>query len=275
MLITDHRFVALNREAELAKRLLCSGLTALRKATPTRPGIYYVAFFGLSIGLERLAKLVWLIDECIARNGAFPTDKDLKAIRHDIRALLDKANAIQAKQNLTASDTLACDALSILLIKFLSNFAEATRYFNIDVIVGGKSSGLGDPVKSWHDQVGATILAAPRVKAKEKKWQKQATSVSGALSPAIVFAVAAGGTLLTSVSSLSLSEQQAAEINKQAQWKLLSIIRFLAKLAINLSEAACSGGFKFVPNLSDHFGFFCGDDAIIRRYRTWPPPGVP
>ena len=43
-MITDPRFIAFNREAELAKRLTCSGLTALRKATPSAPGIYYDAF---------------------------------------------------------------------------------------------------------------------------------------------------------------------------------------------------------------------------------------
>jgi hypothetical protein len=69
-MITDLKFIALNREAELAKRLTCSGLSALRKATPARPGVYYEAFFGISIGLERLAKLAWLIDECITRSGA-------------------------------------------------------------------------------------------------------------------------------------------------------------------------------------------------------------
>jgi hypothetical protein len=79
-MITEPRFIAFNREAELAKRLTCSGLTARRKATPSAPGIYYDAFFGLSIGLERLAKLAWLIDECIRRNGTFPTDKELCAL---------------------------------------------------------------------------------------------------------------------------------------------------------------------------------------------------
>ena len=90
-MITDPRFIALNREAELAKRVTCSGLSALRKASPARPGVYYDAFFGISIGLERLAKLVWLVDECIARGGSFPSDRDLRVLGHNILALLGKA----------------------------------------------------------------------------------------------------------------------------------------------------------------------------------------
>ena len=43
-MITDPRFIVFNREAEFAHRLTCSGLTAVRKATPSVPGIYYDAF---------------------------------------------------------------------------------------------------------------------------------------------------------------------------------------------------------------------------------------
>jgi hypothetical protein len=136
---TDQRFIAFNREAELAKRLTCSGLTALRKATPARPGIYYDAFFGLSIGLERFAKLAWLIDECIGRNGVFPTDKDLKSVGHDIQTLVEKAQLIQRRQS--AYLTFPSDSVTDHIIKFLSEFAKGTRYYNIDFFVGGKSKG--------------------------------------------------------------------------------------------------------------------------------------
>jgi hypothetical protein len=132
-MIADPRAIAFNREAELAKRLTCSGLTALRKATPARPGIYYDAFFGLSIGLERLAKLAWLIDECIQRNGAFPTDKDLRKFGHDIQTLIKKAQLIQRSQS--AYLMLPTDSVTDHIIKFLSEFADGARYYNIDFFV--------------------------------------------------------------------------------------------------------------------------------------------
>jgi hypothetical protein len=76
-IMNDTRFVALNREIELAKRLTCSGLSALRKATPARPGIYYDAFFGISIGLERFAKLAWLCGMPIWVNLSFEPPRTL------------------------------------------------------------------------------------------------------------------------------------------------------------------------------------------------------
>src|SRR5229473_491775 len=119
----DLRFIALNRETELAKRVMCSGLSALRRATPARAGLYYDAFFGLSIGLERFAKLAWLIDEWIEK-GAFPTNSDLRRKGHNILALLDIAKAIRSKRNCPPNATpaysaLPSDPVTVSAIKFL------------------------------------------------------------------------------------------------------------------------------------------------------------
>jgi hypothetical protein len=54
--------LALLREAEIAAQSLYVGLTALRKADFSRQDLYSHAFFCLSIGLERIAKLTILID---------------------------------------------------------------------------------------------------------------------------------------------------------------------------------------------------------------------
>src|SRR6267143_1739225 len=99
-MITDPRFIALNREAELAK-------------------------------------LVWLVDECIARGGSFPSDSDLRVLGHNILALLGKASAIRSNRpgsqssiSKNSHSTLASDNITSLIMEFLSEFAQATRYFN-------------------------------------------------------------------------------------------------------------------------------------------------
>jgi hypothetical protein len=278
-MIADTKFVALNREIELAKRLTCSGLSALRKATPARPGVYYDAFFGMSIGLERFGKLVWLIDECITRKGAFPSDKDLKKVGHNILDLIKKAEAIRtsrpSRQNVDTTYTaLPCDPATVCIIKFLSDFARTARYFNVDFIVGAKADSVGDPIRSWHNVVGTTILAIPEIRSKQPERYALAIAGAHALSPAIVFATAPDGSSITDVSSLLVSEQEAVEINKQAQWKILGIVRFLSLLLIDLGDAANAEGHNFIPYLREHIGFFCEKDATVRRYKTWPPRGI-
>ena len=61
---------ALGREAELSAEQIAQGVTALGKANHAQKGIYTQAFFGLSIGLERLAKLILLADHAISNSGA-------------------------------------------------------------------------------------------------------------------------------------------------------------------------------------------------------------
>jgi hypothetical protein len=64
---------ALLREAALVRHLLGSGVTALGRADyATGLGEYYSAFFGLSIGLERLAKLVLVADYAISNHSQMP-----------------------------------------------------------------------------------------------------------------------------------------------------------------------------------------------------------
>jgi hypothetical protein len=139
-------------------------------------------------------------------------------------------------------------------------------------MVGGRSVQIGDPVQIWHRKVGTAILTSPQISAKKQRWYERATSDASALSPAIVIATASDGAPLNDVAALSWSEYEASEINKQAQWKILGVVRFLCLLLIDVGGAA--GGYAFVPDFREHFGFFCGDDAIIRRYRVWPPRGV-
>jgi hypothetical protein len=67
---------ALGREAALVRHLVGSGASALGKANyADQMGEYYTAFFGLSIGLERLSKLILVADFAITNDGKMPEKK--------------------------------------------------------------------------------------------------------------------------------------------------------------------------------------------------------
>ena len=87
----------LGREAELAAEQLAIGVTALGRANHTQKGLYHQAFFALSIGFERLAKLILVAEYAVENNGEWMTDQTLKSIGHDISALLDACDPISAK----------------------------------------------------------------------------------------------------------------------------------------------------------------------------------
>ena len=56
--VGDISHLALNREAGIAAELIASGVTLLGRASYARAGLYGQAFFNLSIGFERTAKLM-------------------------------------------------------------------------------------------------------------------------------------------------------------------------------------------------------------------------
>ena len=65
---------AISRECALVRHLIGSGVTALGQANyADKRGEYYTAFFGLSVGLERLAKLILVADYAITKAAECPT----------------------------------------------------------------------------------------------------------------------------------------------------------------------------------------------------------
>ena len=61
---------AVQREAQLAAEQAAHGVTVLGRANHAQTGLYTQAFFGLSIGLERMGKLIFLADHAIRSDGA-------------------------------------------------------------------------------------------------------------------------------------------------------------------------------------------------------------
>ncbi len=88
---------ALGREAELAAEQLATGVTALGRANHSQKGLYHQALFALSIGFERLAKLIIVVDHAVENDGEWMTNQALKKISHDISALLDACELISKK----------------------------------------------------------------------------------------------------------------------------------------------------------------------------------
>jgi hypothetical protein len=88
--LTLPKWHALGREAELAAEQIANGITALGRASHAQKGRYNQAFFGLSVGIERLAKIIFVADYATQHDGDFPTDNILRSqFGHEIVKLLD------------------------------------------------------------------------------------------------------------------------------------------------------------------------------------------
>lgn len=74
---------------------LKSALWTLKTANLGEPGPLYVMLFNYSIGLERLLKLIFVLDYSCNSNGAFPSSNTLKnEFGHDLVKLHDKVKTL-------------------------------------------------------------------------------------------------------------------------------------------------------------------------------------
>lgn len=136
MMFTEKEQLLAN-EAALTASLLSNGLNALRRADVYNQGLYYQAFFSLSIGIERLLKMIILSQHRYENNGDFPTNINLRKLGHDIVKLCEYIGVN------FGTNTIYFDILS-----FLNVFAKKSRYYNIDSMLNADIS-YTNPLNDW------------------------------------------------------------------------------------------------------------------------------
>ena len=136
-------FRLLQQEGSLVHSCLCAGFTTLRSADPGRKGTYYSAFFQLSIGIERLMKLVFIIERMASSNLVPPPRSSLKELGHNLTSTWQNLRELRPE-----IPELEAGSIESELLTFLSDFARSTRYFNLDALSRGTSAT--DPLASYN-----------------------------------------------------------------------------------------------------------------------------
>lgn len=124
-------------ECGLTVSMIDSGLDALKKANISQKGLYYQAFFSLSIGIERLLKISLISEYRVENEGEFPNNNKMKKYGHDLNKLLKSLN-IKFENNIDLS-----------IVSLLNDFAKSSRYYNVDVMVNGLPR-INDPLVEWN-----------------------------------------------------------------------------------------------------------------------------
>lgn len=141
--INSKEVILLQKEAGLAATSIEQGMTVLRKAGLSQKWFYYQSFFLLSIGIERLLKLILIVKKVVETNSIM-TNNDLKTYNHNIEGLFKTiSKELRPNENFLNENKLYAPILS-----FLSNFASNSRYYNLDSLTGVSKSN--DPIHEWN-----------------------------------------------------------------------------------------------------------------------------
>ncbi len=149
-------FFLLSQEGHLIKSCLTSGLTELHKANVYNKGNFYSALFNLSIGMERLLKVIVIVDYMLRNKLATPSSKELKNYGHNILDLYNSSFNIANKRNIEILDLSSFDTINTRLINLLNDFSKITRYHNLDTLSNAKTNQ--DPLYEWNEIIGLVLL---------------------------------------------------------------------------------------------------------------------
>lgn len=151
------------QEGHLASTSLLAGFESLAKADYDKPGTVYSMLFQLATGLERIMKIAIILDHKARNDLTNPSDRQLRQLGHSITdlyvTLRNKAKTCLIKNGWFEADTKHGELLAAL-----SEFARASRYYNIDQLVAGRDDP--DPLSRWfavHMQIAHAAVSNNRL----------------------------------------------------------------------------------------------------------------
>jgi hypothetical protein len=262
---------ALLREGAIAAQLIGSGITTLRRAASARPGLLVSAFFNLSIGLERIGKLVVVMDHYVASRWKFPDDSKLRGLHHDLEAVFAAVREISTRRfHSSLQSPVPNDPIHQAILFTLSEFARITRYQNLDYLANGKGAAKTNPETQWFEMVGQLILKK-HYRSKQAEFDEHRADVMhtwlGGKSTAL--SLGPNGKFMRTVKQTALHAQQADFIQRYAQFYSLQLVRFFAETLAALQQLAHYAKRDEIPWFSEQFAFFLNDDAYFKSRKTW------
>jgi hypothetical protein len=261
---------ALAREAELAADQIAIGITAIDRASFARDAYYGQAFFALSIGFERAAKVALLVDYALENNGAFPPPKVLREYGHDLRKLLEELDKIGAHRG--TEHRLPRSEIQDAIIKVLSDFStNITRYYNLDFLTGDTDAARADnPIGQWFNKVTSPVLTAHYAKGRREKHERRAEMLDDLLGESVLVRhTAETGTPLRGIAEASKHAAAVEAAKPYTRMYVMQIARFIADVMSELTFAAYSARLESIPHLSEFFAIFNNSDEYFRSRRTW------
>lgn len=264
---------ALGSEAGLAAEHMCIGATMLGKANYAHQAHYPQAFFALSIGVERAAKLALVVDHAIQNNGAFPDNKQLRQYGHDLKGLLHEVDAIVGSGRLSHDTRRLPDSpIHQGIVETLSEFASnITRYYNLDLVTNApRVQQKADPVATWFQRVVEPILTKHATGKRMEEIERNAALIDALTgSFTMVMHNTETGQPLDTVYDASRQTGLNQIAEPYVRLYVLQICRFLASVLSDLGYQAQLAQLEDIPYLSEFFAIFNNDDSMLKSRKSW------
>jgi len=266
---------SIGRETKLVRHLLGSGATSLGRASyGDQMGEYYTAFFGLSVGIERLAKLILVADHAISNAGQMPDQKVIKRFGHRLKDLLDAAAVIETKYELKLTYERPTDPITTKIVDCLDAFADATRgrYANFAAL-GDPNLASDEPISKWWTDVAYLILKKHyEGKSVQTRTEANAAAIHQFLSPfSIVLHHDEQGSTMQDIRTASLHTGQTKVVQRFGRYYSLLLVRWLSDLFSELARKAAYGErYDAFFGAWEYLDTYTVPEEFLKRRRVWP-----
>jgi len=269
-------FWLLQQEAILANSCILTGFEFMIKGgfDDRYKGHYYTSFFQISIGIERILKLILISDYMLQNSYQSPDVKTIKSYGHDLITLYQKAKEISTTYDNSVLHELTNRSIRKNIFEFMNAFAKATgRYHNISNIA--KISSV-DPLEQWKniiDQIKCEDFS-------ESMHSRIETEVANRLNPHMQMQDIVEN---TGYVSGVYKHVLVAKANYYAVWNTLELIKPLIKV---LSAISCKAdekdtttptpdnNFRHTPGYDEIFLFLHTDRKSALRRKRWTDLGL-
>jgi hypothetical protein len=267
---------ALHREASLVSQIIGSGATALGRASyGSGFGEYYTAFFGLSIGIERLAKLILVADYALDNEGALPGQSVVRKYGHKLKDLVSKVDEIAKKRKISVPYLLPTDPICVAVINCLDAFSDASkgRYANFEAIGNPAFDPINEPVNKWWTEVVEQILDRHYSGKRAEDEVKQRAAIINAMIGDItsVLYTNEAGAVMSDLTTASERTGQTEWAQKYGRFYTLSVVKWLAHIFDEMTHmTGYQQGFESLFGHYEFFQTYTVDDSFLMTRKVWP-----
>jgi len=260
-------FQLLQNEGALMQGCFKSSLGSLRAGENAERGRFYSAFFNFGIGLERLLKVILLLDAW-HRERKFPDNNRLREFGHKVDKLYGEAKGLFSKYGLEWKTEYDPDEINTTLLNFISDFSNGSRYFNLDTLAGQSKST--DPVRRWeallYDIYNRDVPECKRSSGREPPGTSPQLEVYKDPEECETTAELAAHHVIVVMALPHLC------------WRLVQLLIPLHILLIAVREEAQKDDFSkggpdadpSVPFMEEFLDFVCEDKSVILESKDWP-----
>lgn len=262
-------FLLLQQEGYLMSSCLSLGLTEIRAAHVHNKGAFYTAFFNLSAGIERLLKVMVVIDHMLGNDLQVPSKAQLVKYGHNIVELYDKCAEIGSKRRTKISARNQLDPIDQELLELLCDFAKSIRYHNLDAL---SSAPIGlDPLDRW-ERVVSKVLREDVSESKKQRVLAQGSTIGNLLDDCTM-------PVMQGFDKTSLTTAQAVILpglhELAAPFIVLRIVKILSQVKDVLSQVCCGvyaleNPVPAFPQMQEFLSWIHDDRQSILKKRRWP-----